>query len=253
MTTVIKQKIQNDENNLPYHYIDVISEESRLIWEIERRSLIEFLKKNLMPYIGQDILDAGCGDGRFCFELTKDKANVTITGLDASKNGISFARVFNPECRFLITDLSKPPENLGQFDQIICQEVLEHLPLNKINLVLKNLNSLLKAGGKIIFTVPSKKLRVPLKHFQHFDKQSLGKILDKYFLVEKILGHNIVGTRRIFFLAVRYFGLILFPFRNRYKVIYKLYKYTKNFYEENLVIGDVDRGLGLVAICRKKI
>lgn len=245
-----KQKIQVDENNLPYHYIDLISEESRLVWEIERRALMKQLKKLISPFNTQRILDAGCGDGRFCYEFSDEP--VEVTGVDVSQRAIDFARVFNPRVKFRLAGLEKVPAELRPFDKIVCQEVLEHIPPDKVKFVLGTLDRLLKPKGKIVFTVPSTRLRVPMKHFQHFDRSSLNTTLSDYFIVEKIIGHNIVSYKRIIFLTGRYLSVALFPFRKKYRWIYTLYQILKNYYESNLAIGDPEDGLGLIAICCKK-
>lgn len=248
--SALKQKVQEDENKLPYHYVDVLSEESRLVWEIERRTLMEYLKKNLAPFRGQRILDAGCGDGRFCYELCGER--VGVVGVDISEKAISFARVFNPGARFLVADLANLPVALGQFDQIVCQETLEHIPPEKVDAVLDNLARVLKPGGKIIFTVPAKKLRVSAKHFQHFDESSLREALEAHFIITRLVGHNVTSFNRAIFLASRYLVAVLFPFRSRYRQIDKLCATLRNFYEDNLVIGNPEDGLGLVAVGRKK-
>lgn len=250
MRDIEKRKIQEDENNLPYHYIDLISEESRLVWEIERRTLMGYLKKDLVPFRGQRILDAGCGDGRFCYELRGERAKVV--GVDISAKAISFAGVFNPGARFLVADLANLPVGLGQFDQIICQETLEHIMPRKINAVLNNLARVLRPNGKIIFTVPSKKLRVSLKHFQHFDEPSLRAILEPHFNVDKVIGHDVISYKRNIFLVGRYLAAMLFPFRRKYKQIDRFYSVIRNYYENNMAVGRPEDGLGLIAICRKK-
>lgn len=250
IASTYKRKLQTDSYNLPYHYLDVMSQEYRLIWEIERVALLGYINKSLEPYKGQRILDAGCGDGRLCYEL-KD-INAEVTGIDLSARAIAFAKMFSPNVKFHVVDLEDPSIDLGKFDQIVCQETLEHISPSRINLFLKSLDYLLKTGGTIIFTVPSKRLRVSMKHFQHFDQSSLVKTLETTFTVKEVLGYNSLSRKRNLFLIGKYISLILFPFRYKLKEIYKLYEYVAKFYEDSLLIDKPENGLGLIAICTKK-
>lgn len=250
MTESYKQKLQTDAYNLPYHYLDVMSEEYRLIWEIERISLMEILKQILSPFKGQQVLDAGCGDGRLCYELKNEK--LKIVGVDFSEKAISFAKVFNPEIKFQITNLENITIHLGKFDQIVCQEMIEHILPSKVNLVLNNLNRLLKPNGKIIFTVPSKKIRMPMKHFQHFDEFSLKEVLKPYFIVKEIIGYNVVSYKSTLYLAGKYLISIFLPFRKKYRFIYALCEIIRKYYEANIAIGEPKNALGLIVICQKK-
>lgn len=60
---------------------------------------LEMVKQLLRPFSGQYVLDAGCGDGRLCYELRKE--NVQVMGVDMSERAISFAKAFNPDINFL--------------------------------------------------------------------------------------------------------------------------------------------------------
>jgi len=92
------QKVQEDLYEFPYHYIGQKIEIYKLIWQIEYFSIFNIIKNILKPFSNQKILDAGCGDGRFCYEF-RDQ-NVDIIGVDYSQRAINFAKGFNPNVDF---------------------------------------------------------------------------------------------------------------------------------------------------------
>ncbi len=102
------------------------------------------------------ILDIGCGAGTISLYL----ANIgnEVLGIDISQNAINSC---NESAKFLgfrninferITFPDKVPS--GQFDYIICSEVLEHLEND--DLALKKIYALLKPEGVAVISTPSK-------------------------------------------------------------------------------------------------
>ena len=88
---------------------------------MEYVSRLRVVKDLLRPFVGQRVLDAGCGDGRFCFEI-KDE-DVDVTGIDYSERALAFAKAFSPEVEFSVQDL-KDIKLEGQFDTIVLIETL---------------------------------------------------------------------------------------------------------------------------------
>jgi 2-polyprenyl-3-methyl-5-hydroxy-6-metoxy-1,4-benzoquinol methylase len=74
------------------------------------------------------ILDIGCGNGYLAKELLKKGFNVY--GIDASQQGIEFAKKDYPD-RFFVQDINdkKLPQEIQhlKFDTVISTEVIEHL------------------------------------------------------------------------------------------------------------------------------
>lgn len=120
---------------------------------------IDFHKLALRP--GHLILDAGCGEGRHVFASLGWPC--TILGLDLNHYSLKKAH-------FIIESLKKKRELKGRallirgdvlhfpfatetFDCIICAEVLEHFPEEKI--LLAELTRILKKGGRIAISVPT--------------------------------------------------------------------------------------------------
>lgn len=196
------------------------------------------------------ILDAGCGDGRFCHEMNKIGAN--IIGVDFSEPAIRFAKAFNPDIKFYIqdlTDLNLP----HKFDYVVLIETLEHFIPNQIPKILKGISSVLKDEGVLIITVPSTKMPLTKKHYQHFTKDELVKSVKPYFYVENILGYAKAGRERRLFTLLCGIGLFLLPFINRNILVKRYFTYINKYYDRYLSSGNPNECLGLVATCKKQL
>jgi len=243
-----KQKIQEETYIFPYHYLDLV-DEMYMLTNIEYLGLLKIVKELLKPYKNQLILDAGCGDGRLCYELKKEKVN--LVGVDFSKRAIRFAKAFNPEVKFFVQDLEKLRIS-EKFDYIVFMETLEHIIPNRIPKILDNFSKVLKENGKLIITVPSSNLPLEEKHYQHFTEDRLKKTLEPYFKLEKIYGYSEIGYKRNIFLNLRRIGLLLMPFRKRLKIIIKFFKFMNNFYMKNIALTNPKNGLRLIAVFKKQ-
>jgi len=243
-----KQMQQEAEYNFPYHYLDLISEEERWLQGIEYMNHLEIVKNLLKPYNGQLILDAGCGDGRFCYELKKE--NVRVVGVDLSKRAIDFAKAFNPDVEFFVQDMGHLHLPY-KFDYVVLKETLEHFVPEKIPTILQNLSSVLKKEGKLIITVPSVNKPLPKKHYQHFTKEGLSSTLEPHFRIVNLFGYSRMGYKRSVFTNLRRVGILLYPFRNKTKIVKKFFVFINNYYKQNLAVGDHDKCLGLIAVCEK--
>ena len=96
------------------------------------------------------VLDIGSGPGHFL--LRAKERGWTAVGLETSPAAVEFSRALGVEVHEGYFDGSELPE-LGQFDAIHMQHVLEHAP-DPVGL-LEGLPSLLKPGGAICIEVPN--------------------------------------------------------------------------------------------------
>jgi 2-polyprenyl-3-methyl-5-hydroxy-6-metoxy-1,4-benzoquinol methylase len=113
--------------------------------------LIEVIKEVDNP---DKLLNAGCGDGFFDYFLKKKAKN--IVSFDLNKGDIQIAKIINPENNidYSIGSIENIRCKSNFFDCIICVDVLEHLKNDKK--AIKELIRVLKKGGKLIITTPSK-------------------------------------------------------------------------------------------------
>jgi len=242
-----KQLKQESEFVFPYHYLDILLEDKRLISDLRRLSLIKIIKNILNISKQKKVLDAGCGDGRFCYEL---KADYDIMGVDSSEKAISFAKAFNPEVKFFVQNLEnlKLPENY-KFERILLIEVLEHLRPETIPKVLENLYNVLTKSGMIIITVPSKNIKLTEKHHQHFSYDSLKKVIEKFFTIEKIIYHS---KKSNLFIILRKLCEISYPLSNQLYFFKKIYEKFGKYYTNKIEIANSNNCERLIAICTKK-
>jgi len=102
---------------------------------------------------GQNVLDFGCGNGRF-YSLIQDK-NINYYGADISENLITLAQKQIPQGKFTVLDstLTLPYQD-NFFDNIVCIATLHHIPSKELRrkLVLE-FKRVLKNNGVLIITV----------------------------------------------------------------------------------------------------
>lgn len=240
-----QQEQENDYKNGPYHwFINNKTVDGRIYFGY-LNICKDFLKFQKLSQL--NILDAGCGDGRFCKELL-DIGVKKITGVDYSAKAISFARLLAPEVKFEIADLVNLPIEDSNFDYVYCIETLEHIiPTNIVN-ILKEFDRVLKVDGRLIVTVPSLLNGEPgptSKHYQHFTVKSLTKTLEPFFEIEKIFGQDMVGFHIL--------KIVYKMIDNKYWEI----KLLKRFYNIHIWprffnYCHAKVGRRLVAICKKK-
>ena len=99
------------------------------------------------------VLDFGCGSGFNANALTTAKE---VLGFDISPEAIAFAKRAFPGSRFLVADACDPKLSLGQWDRIICCEVLEHVP--DMPTFLDNLRRHLAPRGIALISTPNREI-----------------------------------------------------------------------------------------------
>lgn len=244
-----EQAEQEHDYSFPYHYLNLNIEEYRRLKDIEYLGYLEKVKNELRPFNGQSILDLGCGDGRFCYELKKE--NVKIKGIDYSKQALNFAEAFNPEINFKLADVGDLSEK-EKFDAIVMIEVLEHIKPEEVKKVLQKIKARINKNGKLIITVPSKKMPQPKKHYQHFTEESIQDLLKEYFVIKKITGYGKSGFKRKIFYGLRLLGLMSFPLRKKIKIIDKGVDFVGKYFQEKLAEGSPKECIRLIITCEMK-
>ncbi|MFH1050464.1 MAG: class I SAM-dependent methyltransferase [bacterium] len=207
------------------HYKDNIYN----IWEAPKKTklyknellryhqIISYLPKNI-----RKVLDLGCGTGYMSYLLAKNKYEVT--SVDKSSERLSYFKenINDKNIRILNSDMFEYNEK--DFDLVVCQEVIEHIPDYKR--VIEKIYSLLKIDGFAIITTPYKEnLSVKTKkcdvcgkyyhtsgHLHSFDKNILNNacIKENFNIIKTLL---IVNNRTIRFFA--YFNVPV----NKYTII----------------------------------
>jgi len=165
--------------------------------------------EKISPYLGEDILEVGCGIGNLtALLLSKGRviaADVNEDYLQTMENKYRS----HPNLKGILTwDIQKdPPKNFSiSIDTIVCLNVLEHIEDDHD--ALRKFCELLPVGGRLIILVPALKrlynvLDKELGHFRRYNREELiKKIVEndfkvcalRYFNLFGILGWFINGT-----------------------------------------------------------
>lgn len=104
------------------------------------------------------LLDIGCGNARNLIPFIKNK--FTCTGIDFSKNMISFAKELlnknNIKAKLIQAPSTKIPFKPNTFDYIISVAMIHHLTKKERQKTLNEIKRTLKPNGKALITVWNK-------------------------------------------------------------------------------------------------
>ena len=107
------------------------------------------------------LLDVGCGSGRDLAQLARLEHD--CYGLDATPEFVALSQSLHPELQGKIVLDSLPKFNPpfgGKFDGVLCSAVLMHIPEDQLVFAAISIKSCLKQGGRLLYSVPSKRLDV---------------------------------------------------------------------------------------------
>ncbi|MFH1425972.1 MAG: class I SAM-dependent methyltransferase [Candidatus Kerfeldbacteria bacterium] len=197
----------------------------------------------------QSIIDIGCGDGFFTRKVKEKFPARKVIGIDSSEQAIAQARVLNADKNVSFIQKNIVTDALSaQYDCATLIEVLEHIPIEKVDTFIRAIYELLGENATLIITVPS--INLPIKHisrhFQHFTADSLRQILEHYFYLDTVeyIDKENKWSRRI----------ISKVFENSYFILNsdRLINSVFQFYFNHFLHARENDGCRLIAVCRKK-
>ncbi|HXD60214.1 MAG TPA: class I SAM-dependent methyltransferase [Thermoleophilaceae bacterium] len=173
------------------------------LWELvpEDRGPPPEHERRFVQALGQAgrALDLGCGDGRLSSALQAE----ALTLADVSPVVLARAHARLPAARTVELTPDEPlPLGDGEFDLVLCAEMLEHV--RDVQLLLSEVRRVLKPGGRLAITTPAHGRRSALRlvvrgfesefnpllpHLRFFTKKSLTHLLDE-------LGFSVASLRR---------------------------------------------------------
>jgi ubiquinone/menaquinone biosynthesis C-methylase UbiE len=153
-----KNQSNSKDFDTPQYYGNLFTKFSNWHYFVEPKKLLfERLKKNkinLKIFKNSNLIDYGCGNGRYTQALRNLRCK-NIIGFDKSKKNISTARNNNKfkNINFIIGDVLKNKLPKNKFDIVYCNGVLHHT--KSILLGLQNIHRILKINGHCLIMLVS--------------------------------------------------------------------------------------------------
>lgn len=123
-------------------------------------------RRNVLNYVYGDILDYGGGIGDLCLDFLK-KGHLSVTYADIGGETFNFAEWLFQKHKASIKLVNLTKEKMqGQYDTIVCIDVIEHI-LNPKDLII-TLNGSLKNKGSLIITNLGFKKEATKQNPMHF-------------------------------------------------------------------------------------
>lgn len=166
----------------------------------QARNYNAWIYSNIKPYLGERILEVGCGIGNMTESFLGQEK---VVGIDIFDDHLSLIKLrfsgrsnfeaFNYDiCDDRVVELKK-----YQFDTIICINVLEHI--EDESKALRNMYQLLREKGRLILLVPAfaglyGTIDKANHHFRRYSKLQLKERLKKCgFAAERTFYMNVLG------------------------------------------------------------
>jgi len=122
--------------------------------ETASNELYEQVFFRIKPYLGDNIMEAGCGSGAFGQRIKREKPQASLIGVDLTPAMIDLAgkkKIYDSLfCKNIEDETVFVKE---KFDTIVCPYLLHHLP--SIQHVTNNFYKWLKPGGYLIIIDPN--------------------------------------------------------------------------------------------------
>jgi trans-aconitate methyltransferase len=143
----------------------------------ERVEFYEELAEKLSQLEPRSIADVGCGTGHL-LRLLVDRLPTPperVVGIDHAEAGIRRARALLPTATWIVGDVYSWSPDAGEFDLVLCTEVLEHLA--EPERVVAVLCRVCAPGGRVAITVPDGGQDTWDGHINFWDEAALAEFL----------------------------------------------------------------------------
>lgn len=152
---------------------------------LRRRAVRHYMQSEM----GELMLEVGSGLSPMA------EASDRIVYSELSFPALSMLKRMQGRGYFVVADVTCLPFKSGSFSQVICSEVLEHLPEDR--LALREITSVMKPEGSLIVTFPHRRSYFAgddrfVNHFRRYElgemKKNLGEAGMKTVEIQKVLG-----------------------------------------------------------------
>ena len=135
-----------------------------------------WILSQLIPHLGNEVLEVGCGNGNFTVLLAQRCPRVVAVDIDREYVRAAKARLEGkPGVEILTADATQLRWNRS-FDTVVLLDVLEHIDSDVQ--MLRQLGNSLRPGGKLIVKVPAlnclySSMDRAIGHYRRYQKQTL--------------------------------------------------------------------------------
>ena len=136
---------------------NIVDDDKNSIW---RNPSIEsyYLLNRWTSQGKKDFLDLGCGLGRHSILFGKNGFNVSCTDIseDAVNKTKQWAEEENLKFKYFVGDMLDLPYKDGEFDCILCRNVISHTDTEGMKIIVDKLYKMLRNSGECYLTLGSK-------------------------------------------------------------------------------------------------
>lgn len=162
----------------------------------------QWIFQTIKPFLGNRILDAGCGNGNITKYLRDKELVITVDNddeiIEDMKNHLSAYGNLKLIKHDLANPMIIPLVRSNNIDTVVCLNTLEHIEDDAI--VLKNFYNILDNSGRLIILIPAGKflystLDRSAGHFRRYSKKEMiGKLKENNFFIQHISYFDLFGT-----------------------------------------------------------
>jgi SAM-dependent methyltransferase len=178
----------------PDYYSRIAEVEDRHWWHRGMRRITQAL---LGERSGADrLLDAGCGTGGFMRWALDTGLCAGVCGIDVSSAAIELARRRVPEADLHVAPLWELPVESAAYDLVVLNDVLQHIPEDKVGPSCEELGRALADGGSLLVrTNGARDARRERHDWRRYDATTLSATLEASgFRVERLTYANVIPS-----------------------------------------------------------
>jgi SAM-dependent methyltransferase len=181
---------------VPADYYERISEaEDQHWWHRGMRGITRALLADRVEPAGR-LLDAGCGAGGFMHWALDTGLCRSACGVDVSSAAIELARRRVPEAELHVAPLWELPVETDAFELVVLNDVLQHIPEDKVARSLGELGrALARDGSLLVRTNGARRFCRERDDWRRYDAATLAATLEESgFRVDRLTYANVVAS-----------------------------------------------------------
>jgi SAM-dependent methyltransferase len=169
----------------PEYYRRLKAVEEQHPWARAMRGLaLDLLRRCAAGLEQPRVLDAGCGTGLFLLECGEQLSGAALTGFDLSLVGLQAAQQRGLQ-RLAAANSVELPFPSGEFDVVVCQDVLQHLTPVEARQTLQEFARVLRPDGRLLLRTAARRGLFGKRHldsadYRQWEPGKLGRALAEH-------------------------------------------------------------------------